>query len=86
MSEIANAVHKKVFETMEYKLWRAAESGKEAEVREILKANPTVDVNMVLLRADMFFFFFFLFPFAALQCQVQFGNHEPDRHKPGFLK
>jgi len=24
--------------------------------------------------------------FAALQCQVQYGNHEPDRHKPGFLQ
>ena len=23
--------------------------------------------------------------FAALQMQVQFGNHEPDKHKPGFL-
>ena len=23
---------------------------------------------------------------AALQCQVQFGNHEPDKHKPGFIK
>ncbi|KAJ3413726.1 Talin-1 [Chytridiales sp. JEL 0842] len=24
--------------------------------------------------------------FAAFQCQVQFGNHEPDKHKPGFIK
>ncbi len=24
--------------------------------------------------------------FAAIQCQVQFGNHEPDKHKPGFIK
>lgn len=23
---------------------------------------------------------------ASLQCQVQFGNHEPDKHKPGFIK
>jgi talin len=23
---------------------------------------------------------------AALQCQIQFGNHEPDKHKPGFIK
>ncbi len=23
---------------------------------------------------------------AALQCQVQFGSHEPDKHKPGFIK
>ncbi|KAI3637909.1 hypothetical protein MIR68_004558 [Amoeboaphelidium protococcarum] len=23
---------------------------------------------------------------AALQCQVQYGNHEPDKHKPGFIK
>lgn len=24
--------------------------------------------------------------FAALQAQVQFGNHEPDKHKPGYMK
>lgn len=24
--------------------------------------------------------------FAAIQCQVQYGNHEPDKHKAGFLK
>ncbi|KAJ3220116.1 Talin-1 [Dinochytrium kinnereticum] len=24
--------------------------------------------------------------FAAIQCQVQFGNFEPDKHKPGFIK
>jgi talin len=23
---------------------------------------------------------------AALQCQTQFGNHEPDKHKPGFIR
>lgn len=23
---------------------------------------------------------------AALQCQIQFSNHEPDKHKPGFIK
>ena len=24
--------------------------------------------------------------FGALQCQITFGNHEPDKHKPGFIK
>ncbi|KAI8799801.1 hypothetical protein BJ742DRAFT_115886 [Cladochytrium replicatum] len=24
--------------------------------------------------------------FAALQCQIQFGNHEPDKHKHGYIK
>ncbi|KAJ3396785.1 Talin-1 [Lobulomyces angularis] len=24
--------------------------------------------------------------FAAIQCQIQFGNHEPDKHKIGFIK
>ncbi|KAI9206533.1 uncharacterized protein BJ171DRAFT_498098 [Polychytrium aggregatum] len=23
--------------------------------------------------------------FGAIQCQIQYGNHEPDKHKPGFL-
>jgi talin len=24
--------------------------------------------------------------FAAIQCQIQLGNHEPDKHKPTSLK
>jgi len=24
--------------------------------------------------------------FASLQAQIQFGNHEPDKHRAGFLK
>lgn len=24
--------------------------------------------------------------FGALQCQITFGTHEPDKHKPGFIK
>jgi len=24
--------------------------------------------------------------FGALQCQITFGNHEPDKHKPGFIR
>jgi len=24
--------------------------------------------------------------FAAIQCQIQFGNHEPDKHNSKFLK
>ena len=24
--------------------------------------------------------------FAALQCQIQFGEHEESKHKPGFLE
>ncbi len=24
--------------------------------------------------------------FAALQCQIHYGNFEPEKHKPGFLK
>ena len=24
--------------------------------------------------------------FAGLQCQIQFGNHEEGKHKPGFIE